>query len=62
MTVTRMPQYSGSLSSTCWPVVSFVTNFCGISTWAWPTRIASIPGTCAASRLLAFSGYGRASP
>ena len=39
-----------------------VTKRSGISLWAWPTRIASTPGTCSATSDAAFSGYGSASP
>ena len=62
MTVTRIPQYSGSLSSTSRPVTSLVTLSSGTSMWACPTRTASMSGTCSASWRLAFSGYGSASP
>ena len=52
---TRIPEYSGSTSSTFLPVAALVTSELN-SMWAWPTGIASRPGTCSASRRLAFSG------
>ena len=56
MTVSRMPHLSGSDSRTFLPVFSLVTKSSGISSWACPTRMASMSGTCCASRVLAFSG------
>ena len=62
MTDSRIPHRNGSVSSTGRPVSLLVTNRSAISTCAWPTRIASMPGTRRATSEDAFSTYGRASP
>src|SRR5690349_14916516 len=61
-TLRRYPQQYGSERSTSSPDSAFLTVYDGTSTCVWPTRIASMPGTCSATRLEAFSTYGRASP
>jgi hypothetical protein len=53
-TVRRSAKQRGSERTTVFPVVSLVTLSSGISTWAWPTRMASIPGTFLATLAAAF--------
>ncbi len=60
--VSRWPQHSGSDSTTVFPVSLLTTRRCGISLWAWPTRTASMPGTCSASATETFSAHGSWSP
>ena len=61
-TDSRSPHFSGSESTTGLPVAVLVTTRWAISWWACPTRIASMPGTCCATSVAAFSGNGSASP
>lgn len=60
--VRRWPHLSGSDRTTSLPVSLFFTRYSAISVCAWPTRIASMPGTCSATSPAAFSMWGSWSP